>query len=533
MTPRANERRLPHRAALIVLVMAGLVLLGGCDRLRPEPAAPQHSRLPERTPEHAAYDLLDALLLSPVTVELPPGYTLPPRNAVVRFDPKLTSPDTQALGGIVVLPTGPHAVNWFGYTVAATTDAAQVTFGLPAALALGRPVTDTFTPAGFDSPVECHVAAAPQSGSGGITFCRALVGTVGVFSRTESRTDPQRGSDADTVALLRAGVTHLRAVQAAEAGAAAAPPATRVMRVGLLAHSWFIPPPAFRERLAALGWVRGQNLAMVYRFYQDQPERAPALAAELVRERVDVIVANDHAAARAAKDATTTIPVVFLLYQDAVAAGMVQSYARPGGNLTGVNVPVDPSLAAKRLDLLAEAVPAIRRVGVLVGESREPTWRELEEVARAHGVELLPLVVRGLDELAGALEGGAAAGAQALLTTPTLPYNPGGNALDYITAINRFAQQRRLPLVPDHYNFTQLLSYGPSTPALWTIGATQVDRVLRGADPAQTPVEQVPVFELTINLNVAQSLGLSIAPSILARATQIVQPGQVTPTQVR
>jgi putative ABC transport system substrate-binding protein len=225
--------------------------------------------------------------------------------------------------------------------------------------------------------------------------------------------------------------------------------------------------------------------------------------------------------------------VVFLLFEDPIAAGLVESYARPGGNVTGVGYPFDPSLAAKRLELLAQAVPSIRRVGVLVGDAGGPTWRELEETARARDVELLPLVVRSRDELAGVLADGAAAGAQALLMTATLPYYTSGDFFEFFTAINRFAQQQRLPLVPDGDAPAHLLSYSPSYQALWATGAVQVDRVLRGAKPAQTPVELVKEYELAVNLALAQTLGLTIAPAVLARATLVTFPGAVTPTRVR
>jgi putative ABC transport system substrate-binding protein len=352
---------------------------------------------------------------------------------------------------------------------------------------------------------------------------------------TRSRTDPSRGNDADAVALLRVGLAQLQAVQAERARIAATAPTTRVVRVGLLTSYWAREYRGlFIQRLGERGWVHGRNLVMEYRLFADQPERLPELAEELVRERVDVIVADALPAARAAKAATagTTIPVVFLLFEDPVAAGLVDSYARPGGNLTGVTTPNDPSLTGKRLDLLAEAVPSIRRVGVLVDAPSGPHWHELEQVARARDLELLPLAVRNRGELVGALAGGAAGGVQALLMTDLLPYQ-GGDFQDYLIAATRFAQQQRLPLIVNGWAPNQLLSYSDSLPAKYTAAAAQVDRVLRGAKPAQLPVEQVKEFDLIVNLGVAQTLGLTIAPSVLARATEITDPGAMRPRRVR
>lgn len=521
------------RRGMLVTFLVALVLLTACGGLAPKPEAQTRHfpRLPERTGEQAVYDLLDALLASPVTIEAPPGYGAPLQKDAAAWHPRTFIQGSQALGGMVFILTGPNALDQISFAVAATADAAAQSF------LLGRgafgPVTESFTPAEFNVPAICDVMTATQAGSGGHTGCRALVDNVIVITVTRGRDDPQRGNDADAIALLRLAMTHLQAVQAEQARAAATAPTSRVVRVGLLASHWGREPRGlFLKRMGELGWVRGRNLVMEYRFYETQPERLPELAADLVRTGVDVIVVDGIPATRAARDATATIPVVFQLWEDPVAADLVASYARPGGNLTGVIIPVDPSLAAKRLDLLSEAVPAIRRVGVLVDAPSGPAWRELEQVARSRDLVLLPLVVRDLGEVPVILADGAAAGAQALLMTDMDPY-PGGGHTSYFIEVNRFAQQRRLPLVVNGWTPGQVLSYSARVPALSTIAAVQVDRLLRGAKPAQLPVEQVREFDLSVNLRVARTLGLTIAPSVLARATDITDPDAVLPRRVR
>lgn len=520
-----------------VIILAALALLTACGGppLKPEAQSRHLPRLPERTGELAAYDLLDALLSTPVSVAMPPGYTAPARfdggYTAAKFNPRTSAPGSPALGGVVHWPTGPNALDQFGFHVAATAGDAATAFALPPTTF--GPLTETFTPAEFSVPALCRVFAATGAGSGGLTTCSVLVDNVIIFGTTRGRTDPSRGNDDDAVALVRAGMAQLQAVQAEQARIAATAPTTRVVRVGLLTSYWSREYRGLLvQRLGELGWVRGRNLVMEYRFFADQPERLPELAAELVRERVDVIVTDDTPAARAAKAATATIPVIFRLFEDPVAAGLVASHARPGANLTGIVYSEDPFTAAKRLDLLAEAVPSIRRVGVLVESPSGPVWRELEQVARERDLELLPLAVRNRGELAGVLAGGAAAGAQALLMTDLLPYQ-GGDFQDYLIAATRFAQQQRLPLFVNGASPFQLLSYAASLTDLLTITAAHVDRVLRGATPAQLPVEQVKEFELSVNLALAQNLGLTIAPSVLARADEIIDPGAARPRRVR
>jgi putative tryptophan/tyrosine transport system substrate-binding protein len=545
MNPTPRRRPSPRPVTLLVLAITGLVLLAGCGGPGAKPAAspPQDARLPERTGEQADYELLDALLSSPVTVELPPGVTArPPQEATTTvllpsFALPLPPPPAWRGGALMVLK-GPVAGDWFGFTVYATAADAEAVFR--AVEAIRRPPDyETFTPTGFDSPAHCRAETAPDAtlitGPGGVTVCLVLAGNVLVASGTKSTDDPRRGNDERTVALVRAALAHLQAMQAELARFAAAAPATRPVRVGLLTqYPWPVMPKAreFRERLTALGWVRGRDLAIEYRFGEGHVERLPELATELVRERVDLIVTLDLPSAQAAKTATagTTIPLVFLLWDgaDPVASGLVPSLARPGENLTGVGFPVTTGLAAKRLDLLIEALPHVARVGAVVGAADGPLWQELEETARARGVELVPVVVRGPDDMEAAVAAAKASGAQALLQAPrssiTFP-----SSLPLLAS----AERHRLPVVYNDYNLGGLLSYVPSSSALLARGAEYVDLVLRGTPPAQLPVELVREYDLTIGLVVSQRFGLTIAPSVLAKATELIEQGTPWPRRVR
>jgi putative ABC transport system substrate-binding protein len=345
--------------------------------------------------------------------------------------------------------------------------------------------------------------------------------------------DDPPGVNERAIAMARVALAQLRQVQDTLAHTAAAPPARRPVRVGILTD-WYWGQltllQGFHERLAELGWVRGRDLAIEYRFADGQPERLPTLAAELVRERVDVIVPLvTLPSALAARDATagSGIPVVFLLQDgsDPVAGGLVPSLARPGASITGVALPDSTGLAAKRLDLLAEALPSVRHVGVLIDSTDGPLWQELEETARARGVALLPQVIRAPADMPAAVAATKAAGAQALLQATS---GPGTGPV-----LNAVAAQHGLPWVSNLSHYSGLLVYIPSLHAVVTRGAEYVDLVLRGIPPAQLPVELVRDYDLIVNLGVAQRLGLTVAPSVLARATHLSEPTTVRPRRVR
>jgi ABC-type uncharacterized transport system substrate-binding protein len=297
----------------------------------------------------------------------------------------------------------------------------------------------------------------------------------------------------------------------------------KVPRIGWL-DSGFPPSAANRHRspffqaLRALGWVEGQNMTIEARFAEEQTDRLHALAAELVQLKVDVIVAGDSAAIRAAQPATSTIPIVMTVSGDPVQAGYVASLARPGGNLTGLSN-VSPQLAGKRLELLIEALPGLSRLAVF-GSPGHSDWPELAAATQAVGVQLLALQVQRLEEFEGAFEAAARERAEALIVLP------GPSTNRYRRRIVELAAQHRLPAMFPLKEYVQvggLMAYGPSIPDLYRRAATYVDKILKGAKPADLPIEQPTTFELAINLKTTQTLGLSMPPALLFQATEVIR----------
>jgi putative ABC transport system substrate-binding protein len=534
MTHVASERRSLDRAAATVLVLVLFVLVSGCDSLGPKPSAPgRHERLPERTGVQAAYDLLDALLTSPVTVELPPPFSARPVNeGIFSFQPVLQYP-TEAVGGVAVAVRGAPGQNGFYFDASATVAAAEASL---AALEFSTAI-DQFEPPGFGQRVRCWVFPAPPLDTRGFTNCRLVIGAVTVGAYTQSLDEPRRGNVEQTLALLRTGMAHLETVQAEMRRIKDLPAPSRVVRVGLLGSTWSVLTrewQRFHQRLAELGYVRGHNLVVEYGFSGRPPmegweQQVREEAAALVRARVDVIAAAGPHNARAAQAATTTIPIVYVESRfDPVALGLVSNLARPGGNLTGVSQPVDPGLTAKRLELLVDAVPGLTSVGVLEESTLVVGWWELELAAQARGVQLVPLEVHSLADVSTMLASEAAAGVQAILQADTYSDSPEGAWVLY-----QIARPRRQPTVRVRIQNDALLVYAPSSVALWNRAAEYVDKMLRGANPAETPVEQVKEYDLLVNLGVARDLGLTIAPSVLARATLIWEPDAPLPRQVR
>jgi len=279
---------------------------------------------------------------------------------------------------------------------------------------------------------------------------------------------------------------------------------------------------AFRQGLRDLGYVEGQNLVIEYRYAEGKFERFPALAAELVRLPVDVIVTGGVNAARAAQQATRTIPIVLAAGGDPVGLGLVASLARPGGNLTGLSL-MGSELEGKRLELLKEAVPTVSRVAVLVNPSNSNTvlqWKEMEGAAQSLGMQLHALEVRSADELERAFATATREGAGALMVFR-----------DFLTGTLRaqiihLAAKGRLPVMSEEREFVDaggLMSYSPSLADLNRRAAGYVDKILKGTKPADLPVEQPIKFELVINLKTAEALGLTIPPVVLFQADEVIK----------
>jgi putative tryptophan/tyrosine transport system substrate-binding protein len=306
--------------------------------------------------------------------------------------------------------------------------------------------------------------------------------------------------------------------------------AGKVARIGWLALNLAAAPhmpEAFRQGLRDLGYVEGRNFVIEYRGAEGKPERLPALAAELVALKVDVIVAGGGTpGVLAAKQATKTIPIVFASgASDPVSSGLVTSLARPGGNVTGLTG-LGPELVGKVLELLTQAVPGVSRVAALwqPGAFGERTEKDMlkgaEDTGRALGVRLQFVEARGPDDFDRAFSDmtRARAGALTVLGSAML-FNERRRLVD-------LAAKHRLPAVypwRDGVDAGGLMSYGPNGPDLFRRAAAYVDKILKGANPADLPVEQPTKFELVINLKTAKALGLTIPPPVLGRADHVIE----------
>jgi ABC-type uncharacterized transport system substrate-binding protein len=303
-------------------------------------------------------------------------------------------------------------------------------------------------------------------------------------------------------------------------------PPPKVSQVGLL---WFgsrssesSSVEAFRAGLRELGYVEGQNLILQPRFAEQNQERLDAAAIELVRLGVDVLVTYGDVGARAAKRATGTVPIVVALTGDLVEAGHAASLARPGGNVTGL-VDTSPELSAKRVELLRNTVPAISRVAVLWNSSNRVKvldYRMTQVAAQTLGVPLQSLEVRHLDDIGPALAAAVRERAGALLVLSDALTNA------HRIRIVELANKNRLPTMYFSREWVDaggLMAYGPSWRDMYRRAATYVDKILKGAKPADLPVEQPTKFELVINLKTSKALGLTIPSSILARADELIQ----------
>ena len=303
--------------------------------------------------------------------------------------------------------------------------------------------------------------------------------------------------------------------------------AGKVAKIGYLASNLANQGPldAFRQGLSDLGYVEGRNVVIEYRDAQGKLEPLPALAAELVALKVDVIVASSTAAALAAKQATTVVPIVFATVPDPVATGLVASLARPGGNVTGLSN-LNADLVGKCLEYFTQAVPAARRVAILwqpgaFGAHTEKEMLKAAEVAaRVLGIQLQVVEARSpadSDKAFSEITGARAEAVRVLVS---------GMLLGERKRIVDLAASNRLPVI---YTFRELvdagglMSYGTSLVDLFRRAASYVDKILKGAKPADLPVEQPIKLELVINLKTAQVLGLAVPPTLLARADQVIE----------
>jgi putative tryptophan/tyrosine transport system substrate-binding protein len=323
----------------------------------------------------------------------------------------------------------------------------------------------------------------------------------------------------------RAFVTGLGAVLAAPL-AVEAQPGDRVRRVGLLlgaassAPSIQIEP--FKQSLRERGWIEGQNLTFAYRYADGHYERLPALARELVNLGVDVIVTDGTPPTRAAMQATKTVPIVTAATGDLVRVGLVKSLARPGGNVTGASW-FTPEVSAKRLELLKEAVPNVVRVGVIYNPLNpivESVVVAIETIAKPLKLQTERLAVRtpgDLDTVSSVLT-------RQRMDAITVIEDPMINS--HALRVVGSALKAKIPAVvglSDLVAAGGLMSYAPNRPDLWRRAAVLTDKILRGAKPSDLPVEQPTKFELVINLKTAKALGLTIPPSLLLRADQVIE----------
>ena len=321
----------------------------------------------------------------------------------------------------------------------------------------------------------------------------------------------------DFIALAGCAVAAPAAVRAQQA--------TKIYRIGYLGSGTAYPHlrGVFQQGLRDLGWVEGQNYEINYQYAEGQYDALPRLTDELVRLGVDVIVASPTPAALAAKSATATIPIVGIGFDNPIENGLVASLARPGGNVTGLSYGVGPEIFGKDMELLREMLPELRHVAVLsnpAGPNHAPMISNVKSAARALGVELLLLEASGPGEFdrAFAAMANERVGALFIFGDPMLGVHRARLA--------ELAVQYRLPSMHTnrpHVEAGGLMCYGPSFSDLWRRAAAYVDKILKGARPADLPVEQPTKFELIINLRTAKAIGIEIPQSMLLRADEVIE----------
>ena len=307
----------------------------------------------------------------------------------------------------------------------------------------------------------------------------------------------------------------------------AAQPLRKVYRIGLLGEKASDPSEArlwnaFRRELRERGWVEGENILIESRWAEGNPARIPELASELVRMKVDLIITRGSIYVRGAKAATSSIPIVFTMHADPISTGHVASLAKPGGNITGLTIQM-PELVAKGLEILIAAIPQAKRIAIL-GSSDMPSYTPsvtaLENAARPLQVRLQPVAAATAADLESAFSSMARAHAQAVIVLGFGPYMAARQQ------VAELALKHRLPsffMWRDHVEAGGLMSYAPDQADLTRRGAIYVDRILRGAKPADLPVEQPTKFELIINLRTAKALRLTIPQSVMLRVDQVIE----------
>jgi len=298
----------------------------------------------------------------------------------------------------------------------------------------------------------------------------------------------------------------------------------KIPRIGYLGStSVSARTEAFRQGLRELGYVEGKNIVIEWRPHEGKVDRLPALAAELVRLKVDIIITAGAPAARTAKEATLTIPIVMTQIGDPVGSGFVASLARPGGNITGLST-LAPELSGKRLELLKEIVPKLSRVAVFgtsTTPDNAPSLKEVELAAKALGVKLQYLNVLDRKDFETAFQAAVKGRAEVVLMLVAGSIASAGR-----TQVVDLAVKSRLPVIYSGRTYVEaggLMSYGVNNADLDRRAATYVDKILKGAKPADLPVEQPKKFEFIINLKAAKQIGLTIPPNVLARADRVIR----------
>jgi len=307
---------------------------------------------------------------------------------------------------------------------------------------------------------------------------------------------------------------------------AEAQPLTKLSRIGFLNVGTPATSPArqevFRQGLRDLGYVEGKNIVIEWRYAEGKPDRLPAIAADLVRLKVDVIVTGGGISTRSAKDATVTIPIVMTQDIDPVGNSFVASLARPGGNITGLST-LAPEISGKQMELLKEIVTKFARVAVLGTTTNPGTAQALKETELAAGafkVQLQYLDVLGSKDIDTGFQTASKARADAVLVLISSVLNT------HRAPVVNLAVKSRLPVIypfPEFVEAGGLISYGVSFADSWRRAATYVDKILKGAKPADLPIEQPKKFELIINLKAAKQIGLTIPPNVLARADKVLK----------
>jgi putative tryptophan/tyrosine transport system substrate-binding protein len=321
----------------------------------------------------------------------------------------------------------------------------------------------------------------------------------------------------DFIALLGGAAAWPVVAQAQQAG--------KVYRVGYLASGSQEPSllEVLRQRLRELGWIEGRNIEFEYRFAEGKYDRLPALAAELIGRNVDLIAASPTPATLAARNATQAIPIVGISFDNPVQLGLVASLARPGGNVTGISYGDGPDIFGKDLELLREVVPNAQRVAVLsnsAGPSHAIMMGNLQKAAQSLGMELLPFDAHAAGDFDTAFTAMTQKRADALFVFGDVMFGV------HRARLAELAVGHRLPAIYTnrlHVDAGGLMCYAASFPDIWRHSARYVDKILRGAKPADLPVEQSNKYELIINLKAAKAIGLTIPPTLLTRADEVIE----------